>query len=74
MHDRDAGANGTLADDQLAAAGDECRVTHLHPGHVGDRVKRACGAADRQLEITLSRLLRLQNAGERHESRQQSEI
>ena len=59
MDDRDAGANRTLADDELAAAGDQRRVSDLHPGDVGDRVERPCGAADRQLEITLSRLLRL---------------
>ena len=74
MHDRDARANRTLADDQLATAGDQCCVTHLHPDHVGNRIKWPCGAADRQLEITLSRLLRLQNAGQRQESHQQSEM
>jgi hypothetical protein len=74
MHDRDASANRTLADDQLAATGDQCCVTHLHPGDVGYRIKRPCGAADRQLEITLSCLLRVQNAGQREESHQQSQM
>jgi hypothetical protein len=49
-------------------------VTHLYAAHVGDRVKRPCGAANRQLQITLSRLLRLQNAGQCQDSGQQSEM
>ena len=74
MHDGHAGAHRALADDQLAAAGDQRGVADLDAGHVGDRIERPGGAANRQLEITLSRLLRLQNARQREESHQQSEM
>ena len=59
MNDGDAGAHRPLADHQLAAAGDQRGVTDLDAGDVGDGIERPGGAADRQLEIALSRLLRL---------------
>ena len=71
MNHRHAGAHGPLADDQLAAAGDQRRVAHLDAGHVGDRIERPGGAADRQLEIALSRLLRLQGDGKNEEWRRE---
>jgi hypothetical protein len=55
MNDRDAGADWPLPDDQLAAAGDECRVPYFHTRNVRDGVERSRSAADRQLEIVLSR-------------------
>ena len=60
VHDGDAGAHRALADDELAAAGDQRGVADLDAGNVGDGVERARGAADRQLEIALSRLLRVE--------------
>ena len=66
MHDGDAGANGALSDHQLAAAGDERRVSDLDAGDVGDRVERAGRPADRQLEVVLARL-RLRECKRRRE-------
>ena len=62
--DGDAGADRTLADHQLAAARDQRGVADFDAGDVSDGVERARRPANRQLEIPLSRLLRLE-PGER---------
>jgi len=72
MNDSDAGANGTLAYNEFAASRDQRRVADLDAGDVRDRVERTRSAADRQLEIVLSRFgLRLRR--HRDESERENE-
>src|SRR5262249_20182394 len=56
VDDRDPGAHRTLAYHELAAAGDESRVSDFDAGDVGDRVERTGRSADGELEIVLARL------------------
>ena len=53
-HDRHARAHRSLADNELALAGDERGVADLDAGDVGDGVEPARRAADRECEIALS--------------------
>jgi hypothetical protein len=61
VNDGHTRADRSLADHQLSTAGVQRGVADFDAGDVGDCIERTGGPADRQLEITFSRLLRVES-------------